>query len=105
MQTNGTAGAPDIRARRKAAETRVRVALESIEEAQALLELATQALCSVSNMVDEWNRVGDMHDRVKATWYVVEKCAEALRLRGQLVLDHEPDGHEGRWTALLEGRR
>lgn len=104
MQTNGTTGAPDPRARRKAAENRVKVALHAIEEAQGLLELACQALSSVRGMHGEWQKVGDMYDRVKSTWYAVEKRGEALRLRGQLELDKEPDGYEGRYTALLEGR-
>ncbi len=55
-------------------------------------------------MVDEWNKVGAMHDEVKSTWYVVEKRAEVLRWRRHLVLDHEPGGYEGRFAALLEGR-
>jgi hypothetical protein len=91
------------RARQHAAERRVLAALRSIEEAQALFEQATQALCSVKGMVGEWHKVGALHDRARDVWYAVDKRAKALSRREWLVLDHDPDEHEARWQALLEG--
>src|SRR5262245_57385161 len=103
METNDTRGGERLRAREEAADRRVRVALRSIEEAQRLLDQATQALCSVKGLVIEWKKVGAAYDQVKGCWYAVEKRAVALRPRGRLILDHEPGSEETDWAALLEG--
>ena len=93
-----------LRARRQAAEIRVRVALRSIEDAQRLLDQACQALSSVGEMLMEWEKVGKACDRVKVSWHAVQRKAERLDRQGRLVLDQEPGPHEAHWAARLEGR-
>jgi len=104
MQTNGNglSGDEHVRASQKAADVRVRVALRSIEEAQRLLDQASQALCSVRGMVVEWRKVGTLHDQVKGSWYAVDRRVSRLIRTGRLVLDHEPGSYEAHWTRLLE---
>jgi hypothetical protein len=101
LETNGPSREERIRALQAAAETRVRVALRSIEEAQQLLDQASQALCSVRGVVGEWHKVGALHDRAKDAWHAVQKRTERLIHDGRLILDHEPDAHEAQWAALL----
>ena len=67
------------RDRQAAAEIRVQVALDAIQEAHRLLEQATQALSRVDGMILEWRSVGSLYDRLTQTWYAV--CAGANRLR------------------------
>ena len=93
-----------LRAQRQAAEIRVRVALRSIEEAQAQLDQACQALCSVRGMLIEWEAVGKACDRVKGSWHAIQRKSQRLERQGRLVLDQEPGAYEAHWVALLEGR-
>ena len=60
-----------------------------------LLGRACAALCSVQGMAVEWRKVGSRYDQVHRTWYAVERRAAALRAHRRLVLDHEPNAHEG----------
>ena len=104
MQTNGNPLDEErARAAYRAADARVRVALRSIEEAQALLDQACQALSSVRGMLIEWQKVGKLSDQAKATWYAVDRRASRLTRTGRLLLDHEPGSYEAHWTRLLEG--
>jgi hypothetical protein len=102
---NGLSGDEHVRASQKAADARVQVALRSIEEAQRLLDQASQALCSVRGMVVEWRKVGALHDQVKGSWCAVDRRASRLIRTGRLVLDHEPGSYEAHWTRLLEDGR
>jgi len=105
METVGPNGAADearVRAQQQAADARVRVALRSIEDAQRLLEQATQALSSVRGMGLEWRKVGSLHDQVKGSWYAVDRRVSRLVRTGRLTLDHEPGSYEMHWTRLLE---
>jgi len=83
--------ADPIQRRRAAAEECVNAALRCLQEAQALLDRAGQALCSVRGMGAEWRKVGTRYDQVHATWYAVEQKAATLRAQGWLLLDHDPD--------------
>lgn len=65
--------------RQTAAEIRVQLALDSIQEAQRLVQLATQALSRVDGMIPESRSVGSVSDRLWQTWFAV--CASANRLR------------------------
>jgi hypothetical protein len=76
----------------------VEVALAAIQQAQRLLERATQALSAVNGMTSEWKRLGTLHDRVRGAWYDVTGKSDSLLLKGRLVLDHEPDSHEAQWA-------
>ena len=77
---------PD-RNRQATAEIRVQMALNSIQEAQRLVEQATQALSRVDGMIPEWKRLGSLYDRLHRTWYAVSAGANRLRRRGQLQVD------------------
>ena len=95
----------DARLRREAAaDARVRAALASIEEAQALIGRATQALASVNGVCAEYQKLGRLYDQVHRTWYVVRDKAATVRGRGKLTLDHEPTEHESEWRPLHGGR-
>jgi hypothetical protein len=85
--------------RRVAAELRVRAALRAIQEAQALINDATQALSSVNGLCAEYEKLGRLYDAVHRTWYVVRDKADVVKRRGRLTLDHEPDDFEARWSA------
>ena len=105
ITTPGRANVRDSRARRQAAaEARLEAALVSIEQAQRLIEQATQALSSVSGMGREWRKLGALHDQVKRTWYDVRGRSDSLCLKGRLLLDQEPGPHEAQWTNLRSGR-
>jgi hypothetical protein len=101
MQTNGTT-APDLQARRKVAEARVKAALDLIQEAQMLLGRACAELSSVQGMNPSWREVGKRYDEVHGTWYSVERKAASVRARGWLLLDREPSPDE---LKSLEERR
>jgi hypothetical protein len=90
---------PNPEERKAAAEGRVEVALASIQEAQRLIERATQALSAVNGLAAEWRKLGTLHDQAKRAWYAVTGKADSLRLQGRLTLDHAPDSHEGQWTS------
>jgi len=84
--------------RRAAAELRVRAALDALERAQSLIEIAAQSLSSVEGLYPEHQRLGRVRDQVHRTWQVVRQRVEIERKRGRLLLDHEPDAHE-LWSA------
>ena len=69
-----------------APEIRVQLALDSIQEAQRLVERATQALSRVDGMILERRRVGSAYHQLWQTWYAVRAGANRLqrnrRLRG-----------------------
>ena len=75
------------RDRQAAAEIRVQVALDAIQEAHRLLEQATQALSRVDGMILEWRRVGSVYDRLRQTWFAVSAGANRLRRNGRLHVD------------------
>jgi hypothetical protein len=90
--------------RKAAAEVRVAVAVASLREAQRLIEEAGQALQSINGMRSEWKRLDALHERVRRIFYDVRGKADTLALKDRLVLDHEPDSEEARWTSLWRGR-
>ncbi len=97
--------APVDLARRALAKMRVEVALESIEEAQRLVDLATQAISAVNGLAPECDRLAALCDHVKRTWCAVNEKAEGLHRRGKLTLDHEPTDNEAAyWASLKPGR-
>jgi hypothetical protein len=69
---------PD-RDRQATAEIRVQVALDSIQEALRLIELATQALSRVDGMIPESSRAGSISDHLAHTWFAVSAGANRLR--------------------------
>lgn len=82
-------------ARRKAAaEARIQAALDALEDAQALVHRAAQALCSINGLCAEYERLRRLYDHVHRTWYAVRDKARAVGRRSRLTLDHEPDAHE-----------
>lgn len=83
-----------LAARKRVAEARVKVALDYVQEAQLLLGRACAALCSVQGMNPQWQDVSKRYDQVHSAWYGVERKAASLRMRGQLLLDHEPSKDE-----------
>lgn len=70
--------------RQAAAETRVQVALDSIQEAHRLIEQATQALSRVDGMIPEWRSAGSVSGRLMQTWYAVAAGANRLRRKAHL---------------------
>jgi hypothetical protein len=83
-------------ARRKAAaEERVKAALAAIEEAQGLIGQAVQALCPVNGLCPVYMKVSRLYDQVNRAWYVVRDRAAAVKGRGKLTLDHDPDSYQG----------
>lgn len=80
--------------RKAAAEARVQAALDAIQEAQGFVDRAAQALCSVKGVSAEHERLGRLYDQVHLTWYIVRDAADAVRHRGALLLDHEPEACE-----------
>jgi hypothetical protein len=93
-----------VTSRKAAAEVRVAVAVASLRETKQLIEQAAQALSGVSGLAREWRRLGTLHEQVTRSLYAVRGRADSLSLKGRLVLDHEPDSDEGRWTSLWRGR-
>lgn len=67
-----------------AAKDKVRRALASIERAQNLLADACSELSPVVGLVKEWERLGKLHDKVKAEWHRLNG------LDGPFRLDSEP---------------
>lgn len=53
------------------AQQKIDRALDKIEAAQKLLSEACSELCPIIGMCDEWTRVGDLYDKVKAGWHLV----------------------------------
>jgi hypothetical protein len=89
-----------LAARKAAAELRVRAALAAIQEAQALVDRAAQALCSVNGLCPEYERLGKLYEAVHRVWYVVRDKAAVVSRRGKLRLDHEPNEREAQWESL-----
>lgn len=75
------------RDRQTAAEIRVHLALDSIQEAQELIEQATQALSRVDGMVPQRSRVVAVSDLLTQTWYALSAAANRLRRKGHLRVD------------------
>ena len=90
--------------RQASAEARVMVAVGSLREARHLLEEAALALEAVSGMRAEWRRLDTLHERVTRAFYDVRGRADTLAIKDRLLLDHEPDAGEARWTALWRER-
>jgi hypothetical protein len=65
--------------RQTVAEIRVQLALDSIQEAQQLVQQPAQGLSRVDGMIPECRSVGSVSDRLWQTWFAV--CASANRLR------------------------
>ncbi len=93
-----------VTSRKAAAEVRVAVAVTSLREAQQLIAEAAQALSPVRSLAREWRRLGTLQEQVTRSFYAVRGRADSLSLKGRLVLDHEPDSDEERWTSLWRGR-
>jgi hypothetical protein len=93
-----------VTSREAAAEVRVAVAVASLREAQRLIEEAAQALSAVNGLVREWRRLDRLHEQVTCSFYAVRGRADSLVLKGRLVLNHEPDSDEARWTSLWRER-
>jgi hypothetical protein len=102
MTLDQTKVVPRRPGREAAAGARIAAALQHIEEAQRLLDEATQALCSVRGMVLEWRKVGTLTDHAHGAWYAVKRKADRLRHQGRLVLD-QPTLHESEWLSV-DGR-
>lgn len=76
--------------RQAAAETRLRLALDSIQQAQQLIELATQALSGVEGMRSQWSRLGSLSDGLTQAWFAVRAGANRLqRTRHLETLDRQ----------------
>jgi hypothetical protein len=58
-------------------DARVRRALALIEEAQNLVEEASQELCPVRYFADMWSLTGKLYRRIKRHWHLVEKLRAA----------------------------
>lgn len=58
--------------------TRVRRALDIIEQAQNLINLAASELCPVQGFADEWSAAYQVHDTVKDYWCLVERRRQHL---------------------------
>lgn len=65
--------------RRTAAVTPMRVALDSIQEAQRLLEHASQALARVDGMTPERRRIASLADHLTQTWVAVAASANRIQ--------------------------
>ena len=78
----------------------------AIEDAQRLVDTATQALSAVTGIACEYARVVELHDETRRAWYVVKDKAERLQRNGWLLLDHDPDEREvARWASVRERRK
>lgn len=87
--TTRTAGR-DLRPRSDAAaEIRVRVALDSIQEAQRLIQQAAQALSRVDGMIPKSRKVASVSDSLTQIWYSVSAGANRLRRKSNF---ESPDG-------------
>ena len=52
-------------------ETKVRNALDLLQEAQSLVNQAAAELCSVDGFGREWSKSAKVHDAIKAYWHQV----------------------------------
>lgn len=72
------------RDRQTTAETRVRLTLDSIQEALRLIERATDALRSVPAMLPERRRLDSLSGHLSQTWFAVSAGVNRLRRKGRL---------------------
>ena len=70
--------------RQAIAEIRIRMALDSLQQALELVERAAQALTRVGGMLPERRSVGSLSGQLGLTWLAV--CAGARR-KGHLRMD------------------
>lgn len=59
--------------RAEVAAARVRMALNQVEAAQRLLNLAAESLCPLRGLAPQWRKVGNLHDKVKDFWYELDE--------------------------------
>ena len=71
------------RQRKVAVATRVRIALDSIDEAHRLIEQAMQALSTVDAMKPEHQKIACLSVRLTWTWFAVNAAASRLRRRAR----------------------
>lgn len=64
-----------------AAATRVRIALDSIDEAQRLIDQATQALSAIDAMRPEHHKIACLSVWLTWTWFAVKAADNRLRRR------------------------
>jgi len=75
------------------ARARVAATLAAIEAAQTNLDDAVQALSAVRGFLAQYERLGEIHETVRATWHAVEQRRQTLGAR--IRLDHdEPTPYE-----------
>jgi len=79
-------GMTSYRERQAAAAIRVRIALDSIDEAQRLIEQAMQALSPVDAMRPEHHKIACLSVRLTCTWFAVNAAANRLRRRARPAL-------------------
>jgi hypothetical protein len=76
-------GMTSDRERQAATAIRVRIALDSIDEAQHLIEQAMQALSAVDAMRPEHQKIACLSVRLTWTWFAVNAAANRLRRRAR----------------------
>jgi hypothetical protein len=59
-------------------QEKVRECLAYLQEAQALVNRAGEALCSVNGFAKEWSDLSKPYDCVKKHWYQIENRRAAL---------------------------
>ena len=72
-------GIASNRQRQAAAAIRVTIALDSIDEAQRLIEQAMQALSTVDAMRPERQKLACLSRRLIWTWFALKAAANRLR--------------------------
>jgi hypothetical protein len=87
------AAVPD--AKERSAAERVEDALLRLQQAQALVDEAAQALCRVSGMVYEWRKLGRLQGETRRTYYAISARADRLSAKGRLCLDGEAQAGRG----------
>lgn len=65
--------------RQAMAEIRIRIAMDSLQQALELVEQAAHALTRVGGMLPERRKVGSLSEQLGLTWLAV--CARARRKR------------------------
>lgn len=63
---------------------RVALALDSIQEAQRLLQQAQRALSNMEALSLEWKSVASVSERLTQTWFALSAGANRLRRKGRL---------------------
>ena len=59
----------------------MRVALDSIQEAQQLLEHASQALARVEGMIPERRRIASLADHLTQTWFALAASTNRIQYK------------------------